>query len=370
MKIIRTTMMNPGIKKWFKKKPKEVSFENITCKNCETQFDGKFCSECGQSVKDYDKPFAFIFYNFAGDFFAFDTRFFRTFSALLFKPGFLTKEYFKGKRIKYAPPFRIFIFVSFILFLLLQTYTNKGLITVLDSDLSKAKIGLNPSSVSIKDSILNNVKIELDSAEIAIVDSFLNQYGVELDSIGKDNININLADLETFRDTRDLRQGLNTYVVVLEGKLEKEKDPVKKTKLKEYIRLCRSPEQAMAKILEYMSWAFFLLLPIFALILKLVYIRRKQNYMRHLVFSIHIHSFIFIVLIFIVGLHLTFNGNLATVSTILILTIPIYFITALKKFYGQNIGKAFIKFIVVSFLYNIIFWLVVGLVFLNALSII
>lgn len=340
-------MKSPGIKKWFKRKSNQEWVENANCKNCETQFSGKFCPECGQSVRDYDKPFSFIFYNFVGDFFAFDIRFFRTFAALLFNPGFLTKEYFAGKRVKYAPPFRIFIFVSFILFLLLQIYTNRGLTTILDSSFSE-----------------NNI-LALDSTTLAISDSTLTKAIAEIDTT--QNEVINLADLEAFRDTKDLRQSLSVLASTLETKLQEETDPKKKLKLREYIRLCHSPEQAMAKILEYMSWAFFLLLPIFALILKLFYFRRNRNYMHHLIFSIHIHSFIFIIFILNVSLYFIFNGDLSLITSLLLLSVPIYFVVALKKFYGQKTGKVIMKFILISFFYNIIFVFTVGIVFLNAL---
>ncbi len=55
---------------------------------------------------------------------------------------------------------------------------------------------------------------------------------------------------------------------------------------------------------------------------------------------------------------------------IIFLSIPVYFIIALKKFYGQSLKKVFAKFLGISFLYNIVFWVVFGIVFLNALSII
>lgn len=344
-------------KKWFKfknrinQKTAEARAENVTCKNCETNFSGRFCPECGQAVKDYDKPFTFIFYNFAGDFFAFDTRFFRTFTALLFKPGFLTKEYFKGRRVRYAPPFRIFIFVSFILFLLLQIYTNRGLTTVLDSSYSgKDAVGLDSTSVLLADSIWSDAAVQLDSA-------------------GLEKLNM-IINLETFRNTKNLRDFLDKLAVNLEEKLEVETDQKEKAKLREYILLFRSPERAMAKILELMSWAFFILLPIFALILKLFYLRRNQNYMRHLIFSIHIHSFIFILFTLIVGLYLMFNGNLETITSILLFTIPVYFVLALKRFYGQGTGKVIVKFIGVSMVYNVVFIFILGFVILNALSII
>ncbi len=340
--------------KWFeflKDKPSDFDYDNVVCKNCETHFNGKFCPECGQAIKDYDKPFGFIFYNFLGDFFSFDTRFIRSFGSLLVKPGFLTFEYFNGRRVKYAPPFRIFIFVSFVMFLLLQIYTNRGLTKVLDAELSDKNL------------------FSIDSVSAMAVDSILSQVKVEMDSTQAENLNFHI-DMETFRDTRDLRNGLNKFAVSLEKKLETETNSKKREKLQEYIRLCRSPEQAVARILEYMSWAFFLLLPVFALILKLAYIRRKQYYMRHLIFSIHIHSFVFVILSLIVGLYLITNVNLKFVSTILFLSVPVYFILALKKFYGQSYGKVVLKFFAVSFLYNVIFFFTVGFVFLNALSII
>ena len=356
------------LKARFKPKEKQPAGEEI-CKNCETHFEGHYCPNCGQAVREYDKPFSFIFYNFVGDFFSFDTRFFRSLVALIVKPGFLTKEYFAGRRVRYAPPFRIYIFVSFVLFLLLQIYTNRGLTTVLDSDFNSGKLKLDSTSLVAADSIFTQVRSELDSTEQAAVDSLLAKSGKLNINRGHDDQDIKI-DLETFRDTRDLRHALNQLAVSFEKQLETETDPDRKAELREYIRLCRSPESANAKILEYISWAFFLLLPIFALLLKLVYIRRKQNYMRHLIFSIHIHSFIFLIMTIVVALYLIFPGNLKTVSSTLILLVPVYFILAMKRFYGQNIGKVILKFFVVSFLYNIVFILVVGTAILNALNII
>ena len=92
--------------------------------------------------------------------------------------------------------------------------------------------------------------------------------------------------------------------------------------------------------------------------------------MRHLVFSIHIHSFIYIVLIFIVALYLLFEGHLKTITSILILSVPMYFIIAMKNFYGQSIGKVVLKFFTVSFLYNIIFFMVLTAAILNALGLV
>ncbi|MEN8117557.1 MAG: DUF3667 domain-containing protein [Bacteroidota bacterium] len=350
-------MLLHKIKDWLKRTPEEqADFENVICKNCKNKFDGHFCPKCGQPVKEYDKPLSFIFFNFVGDFFAFDTRFFRTIGTLLFKPGSLTLDFFKGKRVRYAPPFRVFIFVSFILFLLLQVYTNRGLTKVLDSSL---------------DELTKNGAV-LDSGSVAALDSVVvGNYQEIRSEIGADSIDDGVVDSEIFENTRDIRQGLALIASNLEkNKLENETDPKKRAKLREAIAMLRSPEQATIKILEYMSWAFFLLLPVFALILKLFYIRRKQNYIRHLVFSIHIHSFIFIIITLIIGLHMMLDINIEIVTSVLLLSIPLYIVIALKRFYGQKVIKVILKFIGITFLYNIIFWIMIVIVFLNALSII
>ncbi|WP_346862951.1 DUF3667 domain-containing protein [uncultured Draconibacterium sp.] len=358
--------MLPKILSRFKHSKSEEDYKNVTCANCETKFDGHFCPNCGQSVKEFDKPISFVLYNFLGDFFAFDTRFFRTFIALLFRPGFLSKEYIEGRRVRYAPPFRVYVFVSFVLFLLLQIYTNKGLVTVLDSD--KTRVGLDSASVVIADSVLNVVGVEMATSEMAETDSLLNQIGIKVDTTklyGEGRAGVDLAEL--FKEN-SVRSILDNSINKLEEELKTEEDPAERADIQKLIRILRSPEQTTANILKYISWAFFLLLPLLAVILKLVYIRRKQNYMRHLVFSIHVHSYIFVVMILVVGLYMIFGTSMNIIVSILLFSAPLYLIIAMWKFYGQSIGKTIIKFITVSFIYNFIFLIVIFTAALKALN--
>ncbi len=348
----------------FKRKENKISYKNVTCANCGTKFDGKFCPQCGQSVTDYDKPFTFIIYTFMGDFFAFDTRFFHTISALLFKPGFLSKEYIEGRRVKYAPPFRSFIFVSFILFLLLQVYSNRGLNKMLETSLNDEKGMILDSSIStLSDSVFYTVASNIDS-ETTANDTMHDHFDLGFDSDKSGLVlNYNNDSLTTYDN---LQQKLSAYANQFERRLMKETDPEKREILKRLIYLFRSPNQLVSKVLKYLSWAFFLLLPIFAFILKLAYIRHKYNYMRHLVFSIHIHAFVFVVLTILVALHLIFSNLPEIISFILVILMPLYFIIALKKFYGQSMIKVFLKFLFVSVAYNIVFIVLIWFVFVDA----
>lgn len=355
------------LKERFKRKENSDGYKNIDCLNCGTTFSGHYCPNCGQAVKEFDKPFGFIFYNFLGDFFAFDTRFFRTLFALVARPGFLTKEYFAGRRVRYTPPFRIFVFVSFILFFLLQIVTNRGLSTILDSDLKDSKVSLDSTSVVVADSVFNEVNKELSPQDKQALDDVLDKANIRLDSvdIGKA---ANEIDLGSWGGANNIRLALNKQADKMQEELEEETDPKKRAELQENIQLLRSPEATMAKILKYISYAFFLLLPLFAMILKMIYIRRKHNYMRHLVFSFHIHSFIFLMMTFIIGLNLLFENIPGAISGLLILSIPIYIIIAIKKFYGQSLGKVVLKFFALSFIYNIVFFTVILLASLNAIN--
>lgn len=97
----------------------------VICKNCETSFKGNFCSNCGQSVKDLDIPFKVLIFDMMANMWAFDTRVIKTLKSVLFKPGEMALDYTAGRRARYMPPFRFYIFISFIFFLLLNISTTR-----------------------------------------------------------------------------------------------------------------------------------------------------------------------------------------------------------------------------------------------------
>ena len=91
--------------------------ESNLCKNCNSELMGIYCSECGQkntellSVKSIVKELT-------DNVFSFDSRFFITLKYLIIKPGFLTKEYWSGRRTTYLPPLRMYLVLSVFYFFL------------------------------------------------------------------------------------------------------------------------------------------------------------------------------------------------------------------------------------------------------------
>jgi hypothetical protein len=213
---------------------------------------------------------------------------------------------------------------------------------------------------------LNLEKVKEASDSLLVIQSKVDKNGIKT---GKDSSYIIKLNMDLFKDTRNMRSILNSYAAELEKQLKLETAPKKREKTLQLIQICRNPELAVSSILKYMSWAYFILLPIFALILKLFYIRQRHYYLKHLIFSIHLHSFIFIVFILIVALYMIWSGISNWISTVLIFTIPVYVILAQRNFYSQTWLKVFLKFFGISVIYYLILGATTAFVFAKSLGI-
>ncbi|MGH8362513.1 MAG: DUF4286 family protein, partial [Gammaproteobacteria bacterium] len=89
----------------------------LRCQNCNAVLLGKFCVACGQPNHSYAAPLLADIQDFFGNHFGFDTKFFRSVMPLLFRPGFLSREYSAGRRVRYINPLRLYIFSSIVFFL-------------------------------------------------------------------------------------------------------------------------------------------------------------------------------------------------------------------------------------------------------------
>jgi hypothetical protein len=104
--------------------------EPVTCLNCGGVYKGNYCSNCGQKNIDKNDRSLGTFFTYAfNEYFNWDSKFFRSVKDVLFKPGFLTNEYSKGRLASYISPLKLYLCMSLVSFLIITNvdsdeYTN------------------------------------------------------------------------------------------------------------------------------------------------------------------------------------------------------------------------------------------------------
>ncbi len=108
-------------KKLIKEKGRKAAiYKGVSCLNCDKplKLTDKYCSNCSQLNTTKQLSINDFFEEFFSRVFTYDSRLRYTIKDLLFKPETITKNYVSGKRLKYANPFRFFLSVSIIYFIL------------------------------------------------------------------------------------------------------------------------------------------------------------------------------------------------------------------------------------------------------------
>src|SRR5687767_10047166 len=91
------------------------------CLNCGSPLTGKFCSNCGQKkLALKDRSIRNFFTYFFNEFFNWDSKFYSSIKYVLFKPGYLTEEYSKGRLADYITPLKLYLCMSLVSFLIMN----------------------------------------------------------------------------------------------------------------------------------------------------------------------------------------------------------------------------------------------------------
>ena len=307
--------------------------KETNCLNCGGEVTGRFCPDCGQENTPPRESFGYLVYHFFSDFTHFDTKFFSSFKYLCFKPGFLTREYLAGKRLKYLPPVRMYIFISFVFFLVMSLLPKKS-----DEGIIHVKY--------------NNAA---DSSG-RVTDAALPKQSGEDSILLKEMVDFMKADFKTVKEFD------SAYAKLHAGKkVSKIGKTVKRTIVKWKEKYGDNWGEAFEEKLKHMvPKLMFILLPFFALILKLFY-RKPYQYIDHAIFSLHFHSFAFLFLLLI-----NLLDRLLPLSFFGLLVIPvivIYLVAALKRMYGRSLIRSSLRGLLILSLYGA----VIGLVALFAI---
>lgn len=334
------------------------------CLNCGTILQGKFCYKCGQENLEIKESFGHMMSHTISDYFHFDDQFFHTLKPLFLKPGFLTAEYLAGRRARYLHPVKMYIFISLVYFIVLfQTGHNPV----------KVNHAIPAKSTDVKlliDSIEKDPDIPTFLKEKAISELKKDNQKDGVITVTDDDANSSKYFLSpTGNDT-----SYNAYLVTQKKLPENKKDSffLQLYNKKAFAYKAEYGERTKEVILEQFKHnipkMMFLMLPLCALILMIAFWNNRKYYVEYLIYSFHLHCFLFLFLTILMILEWLYPANWRGVTSWLNLlaTIAIiwYIYKSLKVVYQRSTLRTITKLIGASFMYIIAFTLCVGLAFL------
>lgn len=297
------------------------------CLNCEFPLSGNYCGNCGQEVKDLRRPFFKLSREAVQSLFELDGRAYRTLFYLLTKPAFLCHEYFNGRRIRYSPPLRLFLVISVSFFLLVSLYSS--IQSFEEALATNGEASLEEASPSANDESLITIETGLDEEDEDDLQGILNFV---------DRINLPFFDEQT---NANLRRAMGTQAEVnLNALLE-------------------DPRDFLSGYLEYITIFILVMIPLLALIQKIIYIRSGHYYVEHLVLTLHNHAFV-IFIVFVNSLvDMVATSAVPIISTLfnylenaIYIWMWVYLYLSLKKYFHQGHGITLVKFFTTTVLYT------------------
>lgn len=336
------------------KKPAQQP-DHPNCLNCGTELRGQYCGSCGQRARGRLISLWELLQDAFGDLFEIDSRLWRTVVPLLVRPGRLTRDYLEGRRARYMPPFRMYLVLSVIFFvvaffnpeddlsLLFEPQPQPTPEEVAEQQLEAAekREAVEAELNEVLKDLADDVEEETEGHDV--------KFGVSADDpSGEFNFKI---DPETGECTYSSQDDLPDW---FQRRLTKER-------LEEMCeRIGADGGKTLGNlVLDNIPVALIVLMPIMALVLKVLYPLSRRYFVEHLLFFVHFHSFFFLILTLQV-LYARFAGlvSLPEVAKILPIVaaafyIPVYLYKSMRQVYDQGHVVTFAKYIVLAVAYSI-----------------
>jgi len=279
------------------------------CANCSATVSGHFCHQCGQETVLHPPSAREFMHEFIGHYVALEGKLWKSLGLLLFRPGRLSLEYIKGKRVRYVQPLRMYLTFSLIFFAVLKfggfdanTHVGKPAHPAAASTPAADQAPAKPAKA--------REKVEV----------------VHEDKPGEFR--------EGTQDVRDWVRGYSPHTADRMGELV-EMDSARR-------------EQAVkAAFYAYAPYAIFFMMPVFAFYLKILYLGTGRRYGEHLLFALHTNAFAFLALTLITLVPAGFG----LVAFALQVWLTFYLPVAMQKVYGGSRVLTAVRWIVLMLLH-------------------
>lgn len=307
-----------------------ASGESPDCLNCGSHLSGQYCGSCGQRSRSRLIKLRELISDAFGDLFELDSRLWQTLVPLVIRPGQLTYDYLQGRRARFMPPFRMYLVLSLIFFVVVFFDPREELGLLYEI----------PTQEEVEASAEDDSE---DNALITFKDDEGEEIGAECDLEAE-----GIEDLPPFlakRLTIERMQQICEQVYADKGKSLTE------------------------KVVNNVPTALIVLLPLMALVLKALYPLSRRYYVEHLLFILHLHAFLFLLF----TLQVLFTRLAAALAapqlatTLIVVAasiyVPVYLFKAMRRVYGQGRIVTFLKFIALFIAYIVGFSTIMAMTF-------
>jgi len=315
------------------------------CLNCGAQLQGKYCHNCGQENLEIKESFGHMLNHAVSDYFHFDHQFFHTLKPLLFKPGKLTTEYMSGRRAQYLHPVKMYIFISLVYFLLIFK-SNHEVININNKQSFNQETSKNTVDTH-KALTKKTSSVAIPKAPVVINDE-------------SDDTHITYASYVASQEKLPASKRDSFWENFYRKKKYVYRDEYGKNWEEHFIEDIR----------HNMPKMMFILLPLFALILKVAFWKNHKYYVEHLIYAIHLHCFYFLfsatILLITMLLPNSWHEVGNTLYFILFIYTAWYIYRSLRHIYHRSRWRTVSKIIGMSLMYLFSFVIcVAGLVLLT-----
>lgn len=284
----------------------------MTCPGCGSTATASYCADCGQRQGERVLSMGTLLREVLEDQFSVNATLPRTLKALFFQPGMLTAEYLRLKISPYVPPFRLYLVASLLFFVVLA-FRARQPIELTDTD--RAEI------VRQMQNARDTAAVRAARGDTVRVVTFGITIPLEGDNWA-DSVDVSLGN-------ERLNRAVHERLLQLRG---------------------LPPEEALnvifRELVQQAPKAMFILLPLHALLLKLLYLRTGSVYVGHFIFSLHVHAFAFAA--FLIAAVLPFAG---IIGGIVFLWLLAYQWIALRRVYAQGVLVTTAKWTALSLVY-------------------
>lgn len=340
--------------------------ESPVCLNCHARLRGQYCGHCGQRSRNRLISIWQLLQEAFGDLLELDSRLWRTLVPLLTRPGQLTRDYLEGRRARYMPPFRTYLVLSVIFFVVAFFNPQKDLSLFFEPEPKATAEEVAQAEV---DKLAAAARIEERRQSAIETLQGLEAGGMIPDEIvaeiidADDEVSINL---ENDPDSSGIFGDCEDASISDDGDLPEwltKRFPDERVKEICERNKARGNDNFAAAMLDNIPIALFVLLPLMALVLKILYPLSRRYFVEHLLFFVHFHAFFFLMLIVQIlfartaGLLGPEDGAVDSISTLILVIasfyIPVYLYKAMRRVYGQGHLVTLLKYLVLAIAYMI-----------------